>query len=67
MARAGLGWSARELAERAGLGSVTVARFETGTQSDPTTIGKIAAALAGAGAVVVPSGRWAGAVFIKPD
>ena len=30
MARVGLGWSARDLADKAGLGYATVARFESG-------------------------------------
>ena len=30
MARAGLGWRASDLAEKAGIGSATVARFELG-------------------------------------
>lgn len=50
MARAGLGWSARDLAERAGVGSATVARFETGTPSEPETIRKLSDTLTEAGA-----------------
>lgn len=50
MARAGLGWSSRVLANKAGVGTATVARFETGTASEPETVKKLADALAGAGA-----------------
>jgi len=50
MARAGLGWSAKDLAERAGLGYATVARFEAGSQVDPDSLAKMEAALIAAGA-----------------
>ena len=50
MARSGLGWSAKDLAERAGVGYATVARYETGAECSPETVSKLERALAGAGA-----------------
>jgi len=67
MARAGLGWRAADLAEAAGVGSATVARFELGQTVDEVSIAKMRAALEQAGAhfserkdrvsVAVPKGR----------
>ena len=67
MARAGLGWRAQDLADRAGVGYATVARFESGSAISAETLAKLVAALSAAGATVVPTGRWAGAVYVKPD
>lgn len=50
MARSGLGWSARELADRAGVGYATVARFETGASIRPDVADKLKQVLAEAGA-----------------
>jgi transcriptional regulator with XRE-family HTH domain len=41
MARAGLGWRAADLAEAAGIGSATVARFELGRPVDEASILKM--------------------------
>lgn len=50
MARTGLGWSAQELAERAGVGYATVARFETGATIRQDVAEKLEKVLADAGA-----------------
>ena len=50
MARAGLGWTVRELAARAGVAAATVNRFEMGRASpNRPTLTAIARALEGAG------------------
>lgn len=50
MARAALGWRAQDLAERAGVGYATVARFETGAATGADTLAKLEKALTDAGA-----------------
>lgn len=63
MARAGLGWSAHDLAETAGVGYATVARFESGGVINDESLGKLDKALKEAGAVFsARSGRLGVAV-----
>ena len=50
MARCGLGWQAKELAERAGVSYPSVHRFEAGQSVADETRDKLAKALADAGA-----------------
>jgi transcriptional regulator with XRE-family HTH domain len=51
MARAALKWSLSDLAEQAGVGRATVARFELGEgETGPETLDKLRKALADAGA-----------------
>lgn len=50
MARAGLGWSAGELAGKAGLARETVSRFEAGGKMSEASIAALRKALEGAGA-----------------
>lgn len=50
MARAGLKWSAHDLARSSGLGYATVARFESGRDIAAESIAKMEAALREAGA-----------------
>jgi DNA-binding XRE family transcriptional regulator len=58
MARCGLGWQAKELAERAGVSYPSVHRFESGQVVAEDTRDKLAAALVNAGAqFVARSGR----------
>ncbi len=45
MARAALGWSLKELAERAGVNMNTISRYEAGSQVMSGTISKIEAVL----------------------
>lgn len=49
MARAGLGWSANDLANAAGVGYATVARFESGGVINGDSLGKLDKALKEAG------------------
>ncbi|MGC1269947.1 MAG: helix-turn-helix transcriptional regulator [Croceibacterium sp.] len=58
MARAALGLSTHDLAALAGVGRITVARFEGGDTITPENIGKLQQALEQAGAAFVRrSGR----------
>lgn len=50
MARAGIGWRAQELADNAGVGYATVARFEAGAAIASGSLAKLQAALEAAGA-----------------
>ena len=50
MARAGLGWSAADLADKAGLTRETVARFESGAKLADASIAAVRRALEDAGA-----------------
>lgn len=50
MAKAALGWSAKDLAAAAGLGYATVARFEAGKSVDDDSVEAMRKALADAGA-----------------
>ncbi len=49
MGRAALGWNAKQLADAAGLGSATVARFELGQVVAPETVAKMKSAMESAG------------------
>jgi len=50
MARAGIGWTAKDLAAKAGVGSATVARFELGEKIADDNRAKMQGALEAAGA-----------------
>lgn len=50
MARSGLGWRAQDLAEKAGVGYATVARFESGERIAGATLERLMIALGTAGA-----------------
>ena len=50
MARSGLGWRAQDLADRAGVGYATVARFEAGSTIADESRDKLRAAMEAAGA-----------------
>ncbi|WP_369011646.1 helix-turn-helix domain-containing protein [Novosphingobium cyanobacteriorum] len=64
MARAGLGWSVGQLAERAGVHRLTITRFESGAPIMEDNLKKILRALVSGGAAIVTAGRQAGAVSI---
>jgi len=49
MARAGVGWGVRELADRAGVTANTVTRIENGADAKQSTIDRLQAALEAAG------------------
>lgn len=51
MARAGLGWSADELARRSGVSVRSIMRFEAGEPVKPETVLEMAKALVGGGAM----------------
>lgn len=55
MARAGIGWSAHDLAREAGVGYATVARFEGGGTINAASLAKLEQALTGAGAAFASS------------
>lgn len=50
MARSGLGWRAQDLAEKAGVGYASVARFESGERIADATLERLIIALEMAGA-----------------
>lgn len=50
MARTGLGWRAKDLADAAGVGTATIARFELGETINTQSRQRIAEALEAAGA-----------------
>lgn len=54
MARAALGWSARELAQKAGVATNTVSRFEGGGDMRVDTLTRLEQALEKGGVVFVP-------------
>jgi predicted transcriptional regulator len=55
MARVGLGWSVRDLAQHAGVGSSTVNRFETGSvEPIAATLAAMQRALESAGIEFIP-------------
>jgi transcriptional regulator with XRE-family HTH domain len=60
MARAGLGWSAHDLADKAGVGYATVARFESGGTISDESLEKIADALMTAGVSLTNAKRRVG-------
>tara|TARA_B100000378_G_C17981864_1_gene390791 strand:- start:277 stop:486 length:210 start_codon:yes stop_codon:yes gene_type:complete len=62
MARTALGWSTHELAKRAEVGRVTVARFESGEAISDDSSAKIESALTDAGIRFIGSGIYAGGV-----
>ena len=61
MARAGLNWSAAQLASHAGVGYATVVRFETGANIYPANLLAMRRALEEAGIVFIPAHRKLGA------
>jgi transcriptional regulator with XRE-family HTH domain len=53
MARAALGWSLKELAEKAGVNINTISRYEAGSQVMSGTISKIENVLLNAGVIFI--------------
>jgi transcriptional regulator with XRE-family HTH domain len=49
MARAALGWTVRDLAERSGVHRNTISRIESGAPSEPRTLAALQVALEGGG------------------
>ncbi len=65
MARVGLGWGVRDLAEKAGVTANTVTRIENGSDAKTSTINLLQTALE-RGEEVEP-GKWCYAEFIAGD
>ncbi|WP_312608698.1 helix-turn-helix domain-containing protein [Agrobacterium pusense] len=65
MARVGLGWGVRDLAEKSGVTANTVTRIENGSDAKTSTIHLLQTALE-IGEEVEP-GRWRFAELIEPD
>lgn len=62
MARAALKWTLSDLADAAGVGRATAARFELGEAVAPASIAAMRSACEAAGVVFVETGKYAGAV-----
>jgi transcriptional regulator with XRE-family HTH domain len=60
MARAALGWSARDLGKQAGIARNTVTRFENGLGTHISTLSQIRSALEKAGIIFIPADGVAG-------
>lgn len=65
MARAGLKWSLDDLAEAAGVGRATVARFEGGQTVEAGSVSALREAMQKAGAHFIETGPFAGAVQMR--
>lgn len=59
-ARGILGWSVRDLADKAGVGVNTVSRFENSGEAMHSTVTKMQAAMEAAGAIFIPAGAYQG-------
>lgn len=62
MARAALKWSLSDLADAAGVGRATAARFELGETVAPASVAAMRAAIESRGVTLVETGKYAGAV-----
>jgi hypothetical protein len=62
MARAALGWRAKDLSDAAGIGTATIARFELGSDIASESRDKMRSAFEGAGVRFVDRGAYRGAV-----
>ena len=62
MARAALGWRAKDLSDAAGVGTATIARFELGSDIANESRDKMRAAFEAAGVNFVERGVYRGAV-----
>lgn len=62
MARAALGWSGKDLADAAGVGSATIARFELGSTVAKDNLAKLRKALEDAGIRFIDGGVYRGGV-----
>jgi transcriptional regulator with XRE-family HTH domain len=65
MARAALGWSLDEFAAQAGVGRVTVARFESGGPLSPDSLLKLEIALTNGGAQMIDQAGRVGVTVPK--
>lgn len=67
MARTGLKWKAVDLAQAAGVGYATVARFESGETVQADNVEKLRAALVAAGVEFINGGKLVGVKVPRRD
>jgi transcriptional regulator with XRE-family HTH domain len=60
LARTALGWSVRELADRAAVNFNTVSRYENGAGAHSRTVESLERTLVAAGIMFIPEGRYEG-------
>lgn len=65
MARAALGWSVRDLGERAGVTANTISRYENGSDALTETLLKIRRVFEGAGIIFIPENGGGAGVRLK--
>ncbi|MGF1277585.1 helix-turn-helix domain-containing protein [Acetobacter pasteurianus] len=67
MARVAVGWGVRELAEKSGVSTNTIARFERGEELKTSTIETIRSALEAAGIEFIPKNGGGAGVRLKKE
>lgn len=67
MARVALKWSAADLANEAGIGYATVARFESGRTVEPENVEKLRACFVGHGIEFINGGKRVGVAYQRTD
>lgn len=67
MARVAVGWGVRELAEKSGVSTNTIARFERGEELKTSTIETIRSALEAAGIEFIPENGGGVGVRLKKN
>lgn len=65
MARVAVGWGVRELAEKSGVSTNTIARFERGEELKTSTIETIRSALEAAGIEFIPENGGGAGVRLR--
>ncbi len=65
MARAALGWSVRDLGERAGVTANTISRYENGSDALTETLLKLRRVFEGAGVIFIPENGGGAGVRMK--
>lgn len=67
MARVAVGWGVRELAEKSGVSTNTIARLERGEELKASTIEAIRSALEAAGVQFIPENGGGAGVRLRKD
>lgn len=67
MARVAVGWGVRELAEKSGVSTNTIARFERGEELKTSTIETIRSALEAAGIEFIPENGGGAGVRLRKN
>jgi len=67
MARAGLGWTLNDLAEKAGVNPNTISRYEAGRDVMAGTLRKVADALRGAGVSLIDNAEGIGILLRRKE